>query len=114
MATRWAPLWSEEREIPRHGRLQRQFSSLPGFASCLAGSSPMIDGPQADGIHQPRRCLHDGFTLRDLASYNEKHNEANGEGGADGANDNRSWNCGTEGNTDRTNIELRYRQQRNS
>ena len=56
----------------------------------------------------------DGFTLRDLVSYNEKHNEANGEGGADGANDNRSWNCGTEGNTDDKDIiELRYRQQRN-
>ena len=57
---------------------------------------------------------HDGFTLRDLVSYNEKHNEANGEGGADGANDNRSWNCGAEGDTDDEEIiELRYRQQRN-
>ena len=57
---------------------------------------------------------HDGFTLRDLVSYNEKHNEANLEGGADGANDNRSWNCGVEGDTDDEEIiELRYRQQRN-
>ena len=43
---------------------------------------------------------HDGFTLNDLVSYNEKHNEANGEDNRDGANDNRSWNCGVEGPTD--------------
>ena len=43
---------------------------------------------------------HDGFTLNDLVSYNQKHNEANGEGNRDGANDNRSWNCGVEGATD--------------
>jgi isoamylase len=40
---------------------------------------------------------HDGFTLNDLVSYNQKHNEANGEGNRDGADDNRSWNCGVEG-----------------
>ena len=44
--------------------------------------------------------VHDGFTLRDLVSYNEKHNEANGEANRDGTNDNRSWNCGAEGATD--------------
>ena len=43
---------------------------------------------------------HDGFTLNDLVSYNHKHNEANGEDNRDGANDNRSWNCGVEGPTD--------------
>jgi glycogen operon protein len=58
--------------------------------------------------------VHDGFTLRDLVSYNEKHNAANGEDNRDGANDNRSWNCGAEGPTDDTAIlELRARQQRN-
>ncbi|GAB2738721.1 glycogen debranching protein GlgX [Sinomonas soli] len=57
---------------------------------------------------------HDGFTLRDLVSYNGKHNEANGEGGRDGADDNRSWNCGVEGPTDDPAVlELRGRQQRN-
>jgi glycogen operon protein len=57
---------------------------------------------------------HDGFTLRDLVSYNEKHNEANGEDNQDGENDNRSWNCGAEGATDDPNINaLRGRQQRN-
>jgi glycogen operon protein len=57
---------------------------------------------------------HDGFTLRDLVSYNDKHNEANGEGGQDGESDNRSWNCGAEGETDDAAVlELRARQQRN-
>src|SRR6185437_2666719 len=57
---------------------------------------------------------HDGFTLRDLVSYNEKHNQANGEDNADGADDNRSWNCGAEGDTrDPEILALRARQQRN-
>jgi glycogen operon protein len=57
---------------------------------------------------------HDGFTLRDLVSYNEKHNEANGEGGQDGESHNRSWNCGVEGPTrDKRVNALRLRQQRN-
>ncbi len=57
---------------------------------------------------------HDGFTLNDLVSYNEKHNEANGEKSADGDNNNQSWNCGVEGPTDDPEInELRERQRRN-
>jgi glycogen operon protein len=57
---------------------------------------------------------HDGFTLNDLVSYNEKHNEANGEDNRDGHSDNRSWNCGVEGPTeDPAIVELRYRQMRN-
>ena len=57
---------------------------------------------------------HDGFTLADLVSYNEKHNEANLEDNADGESHNRSWNCGTEGPTEDSGIaELRRRQQRN-
>ncbi len=57
---------------------------------------------------------HDGFTLHDLVSYNEKHNEANGEDGRDGADDNNSWNCGAEGETDDPEIiALRERQKRN-
>jgi len=57
---------------------------------------------------------HDGFTLNDLVSYNEKHNGANGECGRDGANDNRSWNCGVEGPSDDPSIEtLRNRQVKN-
>ncbi|HLX32965.1 MAG TPA: glycogen debranching protein GlgX, partial [Gaiellaceae bacterium] len=57
---------------------------------------------------------HDGFTLRDLVSYNDKHNEANGEDNEDGSDDNRSWNHGVEGETDDPAVlELRARQQRN-
>ncbi len=57
---------------------------------------------------------HDGFTLNDVVSYNEKHNEANGEHGRDGSDDNRSWNCGAEGPTDDPEIKaLRQRQMRN-
>ncbi|RYZ58335.1 MAG: glycogen debranching enzyme GlgX, partial [Proteobacteria bacterium] len=57
---------------------------------------------------------HDGFTLHDLVSYNGKHNDANGEDGRDGADDNESWNCGVEGPTDDVGIiELRERQKRN-
>ncbi len=57
---------------------------------------------------------HDGFTLNDLVSYNHKHNEANGEGGRDGSDDNRSWNCGLEGPTDDPDVlALRARQRRN-
>jgi glycogen operon protein len=57
---------------------------------------------------------HDGFTLADLVSYNGKHNEANGEGGRDGTDDNRSWNCGVEGPSDDPEVTaLRARQQRN-
>jgi glycogen operon protein len=57
---------------------------------------------------------HDGFTLRDLVSYERKHNEANGEGNRDGSGDNRSWNCGTEGETDDARVNaLRRRQLRN-
>jgi glycogen operon protein len=57
---------------------------------------------------------HDGFTLHDLVSYNEKHNEANGEENRDGHNENLSWNCGAEGDTDDPNVlSLRERQKRN-
>jgi glycogen operon protein len=72
--------------------------------------------------HEPREAeqsvnfvtCHDGFSLNDLVSYNQKHNEANGEDNRDGANDNRSWNCGHEGPTDDPAIEeLRNRQVKN-
>jgi isoamylase len=57
---------------------------------------------------------HDGFTLNDLVSYNSKHNEANGEDNRDGANDNRSWNCGVEGPTNNPEVEkLRNHQVKN-
>jgi glycogen operon protein len=85
------------------------------FAARFTGSSDLYE---EDG-RTPYASVnfvtaHDGFTLRDLVSYNEKHNEANLEGGRDGTDDNRSWNCGVEGETDDHNIlTLRARQQRN-
>ena len=89
--------------------------SIDVFANRLTGSSDLY----ATTGRRPYASVnfvtaHDGFTLRDLVSYNEKHNEANGENNADGANDNNSWNCGAEGPTDDANINaLRSRQQRN-
>jgi isoamylase len=90
-------------------------ATLGEFASRLTGSSDLY---QADSRHPGASVnfvtAHDGFTVRDLVSYNEKHNEANGEGGADGESHNRSWNCGAEGETDDKDIlALRHRQQRN-
>ena len=73
----------------------------------------------AQDVREPEQSVnfvtvHDGFTLNDLVSYNEKHNEANGEENRDGANDNYSWNCGVEGPTDDPAIEaLRNRQVKN-
>jgi len=85
------------------------------LASRLTGSSDLY---QADS-RRPSASVnfvtaHDGFTLADLVSYNEKRNEANGEDGNDGENHNRSWNCGAEGPTDDPEVlALRARQQRN-
>jgi isoamylase len=85
------------------------------LASRLTGSSDLY---QSDS-RRPSASVnfvtaHDGFTLRDLVSYNEKHNEANGEGNKDGESHNRSWNCGVEGPTDDPAVlDLRARQQRN-
>lgn len=81
----------------------------------LAGSSDLYESTG----RRPHASVnfvtaHDGFTLRDLVSYNEKHNEANGEENRDGATENLSWNCGQEGPTDDPGInELRRRQMRN-
>nr|WP_125037724.1 glycogen debranching protein GlgX [Nocardioides sp. LS1] len=89
--------------------------SLGEFASRIAGSSDLYE-------HSGRRPVasinfvtaHDGFTLRDLVSYNEKHNEANGEDSNDGESHNRSWNHGVEGPTDDPEIlAARAREQRN-
>jgi isoamylase len=85
------------------------------LATRLAGSSDLY---QDDG-RKPYASInfitcHDGFTLQDMVSYNDKHNEANGEDNRDGASDNNSWNCGVEGPTeDPAIIELRERQKRN-
>ncbi|MFD7896442.1 glycogen debranching protein GlgX [Streptomyces sp. NPDC059743] len=89
--------------------------TLAEFASRLTGSSDLYqdDGRRPLASINFTTC-HDGFTLRDLVSYNEKHNEANGESNRDGESHNRSWNCGVEGETDDPGIiELRNRQMRN-
>jgi glycogen operon protein len=112
------PLWSEWNGQYRD--TVRDFwrgepSTLAEFASRLSGSSDLYE-------HSGRRPIasvnfvtaHDGFTLADLVSYNEKHNEANGEDNRDGESHNRSWNSGAEGPTDDPAInDLRGRQQRN-
>ncbi|MFD6415782.1 glycogen debranching protein GlgX [Streptomyces sp. NPDC060194] len=112
------PLWSEwngkyrdcVRDFWRAGE-----GTLAEFASRLTGSSDLYQHER----RRPRASInfvtaHDGFTLRDLVSYNDKHNDANGEDGKDGESHNRSWNCGAEGPTrDEGVLELRGRQQRN-
>ncbi|MFJ3671024.1 glycogen debranching protein GlgX [Streptomyces sp. NPDC090106] len=112
------PLWSEwngkyrdtVRDFWRGGE-----NTLGDFASRLTGSSDLYQRSR----RRPRASVnfvtaHDGFTLRDLVSYNDKHNEANGEGNRDGESANRSWNCGAEGDTDDVRVlDLRARQQRN-
>jgi isoamylase len=112
------PLWAEWNG--KYRDTVRDFwrgepSTLGEFASRLTGSADLYE-------HSGRRpfasinfvTAHDGFTLRDLVSYNEKHNEANGEDNNDGESHNRSWNCGEEGpSDDPTVLGLRARQQRN-
>jgi glycogen operon protein len=112
------PLWTEWNG--KYRDTVRDFwrgepSTLGEFASRITGSSDLYQG---DGRHPIASInfvtAHDGFTLRDLVSYNDKHNEANGEGGVDGESHNRSWNCGVEGDTaDEGVLALRARQQRN-
>jgi isoamylase len=92
-----------------------QSATLGEFASRLTGSADLYE-------HSGRRPVasinfvtcHDGFTLHDLVSYNNKHNYANGENNRDGTDDNRSWNCGVEGPTkDEAVLALRAKQKRN-
>lgn len=92
-----------------------EYSRLGEFASRLVGSADLYEQTG----RRPMASInfvtaHDGFTMNDLVSYNNKHNEANLEGGADGDSNNRSWNCGVEGPTLDPQIrDLRARQHRN-
>ncbi|RVU20461.1 glycogen debranching enzyme GlgX [Streptomyces antnestii] len=112
------PLWTEWND--RYRGAVRDFwrGALPDVRDLgyrLSGSSDLY----AWGGRRPYASVnfvtaHDGFTLRDLVSYEHKHNEANGEGNRDGSDDNRSWNCGAEGETaDEDVLALRRRQLRN-
>jgi isoamylase len=89
--------------------------TLPEFASRITGSSDLYKpSGRAPTASINFVAAHDGFTLADLVSYSEKHNEANGEENRDGESHNRSWNCGVEGATDAPEIlALRGRQKRN-
>ncbi|WP_225849353.1 glycogen debranching protein GlgX [Streptomyces sp. HPF1205] len=112
------PLWTEWngkfRDTVRD-LWRGESATLAEFGSRLTGSSDLY---QDDG-RRPLASInfvtcHDGFTLRDLVSYNDKHNEANGENNQDGESFNRSWNCGAEGETDDEGVRaLRARQMRN-
>jgi glycogen operon protein len=112
------PLWSEWNGTYRDA--VRDFwrgepSTLPEFASRLSGSSDLYEASGRRPVASINfATCHDGFTLTDLVSYDTKHNEANGEDGRDGTDDNRSWNCGAEGPaSDPAITSLRARQQRN-
>jgi isoamylase len=112
------PLWSEWNG--KYRDTVRDFwrgepATLGEFANRFTGSSDLYEatGRRPSASINFVTC-HDGFTLNDLVSYNEKHNEANGEDNNDGESHNRSWNCGVEGPTDDTAVlELRARQRRN-
>ena len=112
------PLWTEWNG--KYRDTVRDFwrgeaASLPEFASRLTGSSDLYEFSGRRPIASINFVTaHDGFTLHDLVSYNEKHNEANGEDSNDGESHNRSWNCGVEGPTDDLDIiALREQQKRN-
>ncbi|MEV5278988.1 glycogen debranching protein GlgX [Streptomyces sp. NPDC051994] len=112
------PLWTEWNDRYRDAVRDFWRGALPDVRDLgyrLSGSSDLY----AWGGRRPYASInfvtaHDGFTLRDLVSYERKHNEANGEGNRDGTHDNRSWNCGVEGETDDPRVNaLRRRQLRN-
>ncbi|MEU3574028.1 glycogen debranching protein GlgX [Kitasatospora sp. NPDC036755] len=112
------PLWTEWNGMYRdtvRDLWRGENAALAEFGSRLTGSSDLYqdDGRRPIASINFVTC-HDGFTLRDLVSYNEKHNQANGEDNRDGESFNRSWNCGAEGpSADPAVEELRARQQRN-
>ncbi|MFI1166844.1 glycogen debranching protein GlgX [Streptomyces sp. NPDC020801] len=112
------PLWTEWNDRYRNAVRDFWRHALPDVREMgyrLSGSSDLY----AWGGRRPYASVnfvtaHDGFTLRDLVSYEHKHNEANGEGNRDGTDDNRSWNCGAEGESDDERVRaLRRRQLRN-
>ncbi|MCT9091505.1 glycogen debranching protein GlgX [Streptomyces sp. ASQP_92] len=112
------PLWTEWNDRYRDAVRDFWRGALPDVRDLgyrLSGSSDLY----AWGGRRPYASInfitaHDGFTLRDLVSYERKHNEANGEGNRDGTHDNRAWNCGVEGETDDPGVNaLRRRQLRN-
>ena len=119
---RWAE-WNGRYRDTLRSYLKGEFWNAWTAAWCVSGSGDIYggyDGSQSRTYAGYNSCVnfltcHDGFTLYDLYSYNEKHNEANGWDNTDGSNDNRSWNCGAEGDTDDPEVlSLRYRLIRNA
>lgn len=119
---RWAE-WNGQYRDNLRGYLKGDFWEARNAAWRICGSGDLYGGYDTDGNDNYagyNSCInfltcHDGFTLYDLYSYNEKHNENNGWDNTDGANDNRSWNCGAEGETqDPEVLKLRYRMIRNA
>eukprot|EP00262_Sarcandra_glabra_P000408 TRINITY_DN10485_c1_g1_i3.p1 TRINITY_DN10485_c1_g1~~TRINITY_DN10485_c1_g1_i3.p1 ORF type:complete len:788 (-),score=138.80 TRINITY_DN10485_c1_g1_i3:476-2782(-) len=111
---RWAEWNGKYRDDIR--RFIKGDSGMKGnFATRVSGSADLYQVNKRKPCHSVNFVVaHDGFTLHDLVSYNFKHNDANGEGGNDGSNDNLSWNCGYEGETDDPKIKsLRSRQMKN-
>jgi glycogen operon protein len=110
---RWAE-WNGKYRDSMRKFLKGDLGMMPEVTQRLQGS------PDLYGMRGPTASVnfitaHDGFTLYDLVSYNDKHNEANGEDNRDGGNDNHSWNCGWEGETDDWGINvLRHRQIKNA
>ena len=107
---RWAE-WNGKYRDDMRDFLKGDIGLMPVAARRIAGSKDIYN-PEHRGDNASVNFLncHDGFTLWDMYCYNHKHNEANGWNNTDGADDNRSWNCGWEGETDNENInKLRYR-----
>jgi isoamylase len=115
---RFPTLWREwngrYRDSMRDFWRSQKVGGLGEFATRFAGSSDLYGAGRRNPTASVNLItVHDGFTLRDLVSYDSKHNEANGESNRDGTDDNRSWNCGAEGTTiDPEVLALRGRQSR--
>ena len=107
--------WNDQYRDTIRDFWRSQSDGVRTVATRLAGSSDLyLDDGRSPYASINFVTAHDGFTLRDLVSYDEKHNEANGEQNRDGTSNNRSWNCGVEGETDDPEVlELRHRQAAN-
>lgn len=115
---KFPPFWSEwngrYRDCVKDFLFGRN-QNLSQFAYRITGSSDLYENTGRKPFSSVNFLTsHDGFTLADMVSFNQKHNEANGQNNKDGIDDNRSWNCGIEGSTDNKDIiNLRNREKRN-
>ncbi|MBR0173330.1 MAG: glycogen debranching protein GlgX [Lachnospiraceae bacterium] len=112
---RWAE-WNGKYRDEMRSYLKGDIWCAPDAIRRITGSPDLYDSGYAgyDSSVNFLTC-HDGFTMYDMYAYNEKHNQDNGWNGTDGANDNRSWNCGAEGETDNPEVNsLRFRMMRNA